>query len=76
MTQLCTYWEGDPVTGKCTEPAVVKQGLRCPNGCWGEGEFDYSCENHRHIMDRMGPWMCDGCEDADLILFPPQEVRQ
>lgn len=72
---ICTYWEGT-VGGErisCTEEAVVRQGIRCPNGCWGEGEFDFACASHREKMESGPEWLCMKCDDGTLLeVFPVQ----
>jgi hypothetical protein len=77
----CTSWYttfGDPNPVVCGKEAVAKQGVRCPNGCLGEGEFDYACPEHTSWM-KMGesgeiPFECMKCKNADLIIFPIQEL--
>lgn len=77
----CTHWDGNPVTGMCRKPAVMRRGVTCPNGCWGEGEFDYACLEHSAGLSAASTsgairMECNGCRRADLVFYPIQKVTQ
>ena len=70
----CTYrFTGQP---ECGQPATVRQGHRCPNGCSGEGGFDYACADHApHVetVAQLGHWCCLRC-NARVESFPVQRL--
>lgn len=69
--QLCTSHTWTPVKF-CGVPATVRQGVRCLNGCWGEGEFDYACDSHSEELANRD-WYCNACGRL-LERFPVQAI--
>ncbi len=71
-TETCTSWDFAPAN-VCGAEAVVRRGLRCPIGCWGEGLFDYACAEHEPRLAGDHDYGCDRC-GATLIWFPLQPI--
>lgn len=69
----CTIWTDSP-ENSCAKPAAIRRGVRCDKGCWGEGEFDYACTEHRAFLASLTTMTCEGCGGGVLTLFPLQEL--
>lgn len=72
--QTCTVVNNGNREKACDAEPSYRLGLRCANGCLGEGLFEFICEEHKYIA--IGPIdVCFHCKDATLEFFPLQELR-
>lgn len=73
---LCNFNWQPPL---CENKAVAKMGVRCPNGCVGEGIFMTACAGHKDALILNIPLIesglrnCTTCHEP-MELFPFQDI--